>query len=208
MIGRLYGRVIESEPDGSVILDVHGVGYELVTPIGTMGRAQADADGNVTLKVHTNLREGALELFGFASESERITFRTLIGISKVGPKLAMAVLGFLSVDELAQLVESGQVARLTKVPGVGKKTAERMVLELKGKLAPVALAGAAKRPAAAGQAPDGDQAALVDQATVLAAALVRMGFKQSEAERAVKAMDRLDRPIGELVREALAILSP
>ena len=198
MIGRLTGRVVESEGDGTVILDVGGVGYELMTPLGTLGRAGRE-DGTTVLHVHTHVREDALELFGFATEDERVAFRTLIGISKVGPKLAMAVLSGVSVAELARLVATWQVGLLTKIPGVGKRTAERMVLELKGKLSPVSLPGpvTAKGPV---QTPG--------QATVLAEALVRMGFRASDVDRAVAGMAHLDRPMGELIREALSLLSP
>jgi Holliday junction DNA helicase RuvA len=195
MIGRLFGRVIDSEPDGTLVLDVAGVGYELVTPAGTLGRAVPDPDGRITLHVHTHVREDALMLFGFALPEERETFRTLIAIPKVGPKLALAVLGAVSVDELADLVARGHVGQITKVPGIGKKTAERMILELEGKLTRVPARRAA--PAVAD-----------DKGSVLAAALVRMGFKQSEAERAVQSVDDLGRPMSELIRDALAVLSP
>ncbi len=199
MIGRLRGTPSD-ELDGSTVLDVGGVGYDVVTPVGTLGRAVRDDDGQVTLFVHTHVREDAFELYAFAHLDERTAFRTLIGISKVGPKLALSVLGAISVGELVQLVETGQVGPLTKIPGVGKKTAERMVLELKGKLTGVATTSA--RPlAAAGPKPSfGQSSTLVD-------ALVRMGFKSSEAERAVAGLTDLDRPLGELIREALAVLS-
>ena len=193
--------MLDSQADGSMVLDVGGVGYELVTPIGTMGRVTADAEGQLILHVHTHVREDALELFGFASADERVAFRTLISISKVGPKLALAVLGAVGAHELAQLVETGQVTLLTKVPGVGKKTAQRIVLELKGKLS---ASGAAPRPA---NRPGGADAH-GGQASVLAAALVRMGFKQAESERAINSIDDLERPMNELVRDALAVLSP
>jgi Holliday junction DNA helicase RuvA len=202
LIGRLHGLIIDSEGDGTVILDVRGVGYELVTPLGSVGRITPDDEGRVMLHVHTHVREDALVLFGFATADDRETFRTLIGISKVGPKLALAVLGFVTVNELAHLVETGQPARLQKVPGVGKKTAERMVLELKGKLAPTATQPATRTPHNAGEPPQSDQAG------ILAAALVRMGFKQTEAERAVQSIEALDRPMSELIREALSVLSP
>lgn len=201
MIGRLRG-VPADEIDGSTLIDVGGVGYEVVTPIGTLGRAERDGDGQVTVFVHTHVREDAFELYAFASVDERTAFRTLISISKVGPKLALSVLGAVRVDELSQLVESSQVGPLTKIPGVGKKTAERMILELKGKL--VGVSSGPKRPAtaASGHAPGplGLTSTLVD-------ALVRMGFKSAEAERAVASLDNLDRPLGELIRDALALLS-
>jgi Holliday junction DNA helicase RuvA len=199
VIGRLIGIVVEDEGDGTLVLDVAGVGYELTTPLGTLGRARKDAGNLVTLHVHTHVREDALELFGFASRTERTAFRTLISIAKVGPKLAMAVLSSVSVQELVQLVATKQTARLTKIPGVGKKTAERMVLELEGKFeldaGVPAMVGSVPPPAAG-------------QASVLHDALVRMGFKSSEAERAVAQLPDLNKPLGELVREALGVLSP
>ena len=200
MIGRLRGRVIDDEGDGTLVIDVGGVGYEVITPLGTLGRVLTDPEGLTVLHVHTHVREDQLVLFGFATSDERVAFRTLIGISKVGPKLALAVLGAISVSELAQLVATGQVGMLTKVPGVGKKTAERIILELEGRLsAPASTGPAPKRPA-----PAGDPAKRV----VLTEALVRMGFKTTEAERAVGGVEDLDRPMGELIRDALAILSP
>src|SRR5580698_7431685 len=102
MIGRLTGKVIAQEPDGSIVLDVGGVGYELAAPMGTLGRARADEAGRVTLWVHTHVREDALSLFGFADENERAAFKALIGISNVGPKIAVAVLGALPSAELAR----------------------------------------------------------------------------------------------------------
>lgn len=199
MIGRLRGRVIDDEGDGTLVIDVGGVGYEVVAPLGTLGRVDADEDGLTVLHVHTHVREDQLVLFGFATADERIAFRTLIGISKVGPKLALSVLGAISVAELATLVATGQVGMLTKVPGVGKKTAERIILELEGKLTAPATTAAPRRTAPAGD---------TSKRTVLAEALVRMGFKGPEAERAVGAIDDLERPMGELIRDALAILSP
>ena len=200
MIGRLHGRLIDSDSDGFLIVDVGGVGYEVLAPLGTGGRVSRDDEGKVTFHIHTNVREDALDLFGFATADERTAFRTLIGISKVGPKLALNVLGAVSVDELASLVASGQVGLLTKIPGIGKKTAERMILELEGKLSPSATpAGKPVAPTSTGDA---------SKRVVLAEALVRMGFKPSEAERAVAGVSDLDRPMGELIRDALAILAP
>lgn len=199
MIGRLRG-VPSDELEGNTVIDVGGVGYEVIVPAGTLGRASRDDDGRVTVFVHTHVREDALELYAFASVDERTAFRTLIGISKVGPKLALSVLGTVRVDELAQLVESGQVGPLTKIPGVGKKTAERMVLELEGKLVGMRI-GRAAPAAAAGPRP------AFGQASTVVDALVRMGFKSTEAERAVAGLGDVERPLGELIREALAVLS-
>lgn len=205
MIGRLTGKAIE-ELDGGLLVDVGGVGYELTVPLGTMGRARADANGNVTLFVHTHAREDALVLFGFASEDERLAFRTLIGISNVGPKTAVGILSALPAADLARAVASKDVARLTSVPGIGKKTAERLMLELGDKLhampAPTPLAGGDKGAAPAKAAP-------TKQGEVLLSALIRMGYRQAEAERAVTGLaDRVEAaPMETLLREALAFLS-
>lgn len=201
MIGRLRG-LPHDELDGSTVIEVGGVGYEVVTPIGTLGRAERNEAGEVLLFVHTHVREDAFELYAFASIAERTAFRTLISISKVGPKLALSVLGAVSVQELAELVERSQIGPLTKIPGVGKKTAERMVLELEGKLVGMARSAAAPRTPGTSVVPSS-----LGQASTVVDALVRMGFKNIEAERAVGSLENLDRPLGELIREALAVLS-
>lgn len=204
MIGRLTGRVVE-EGD-ALVIDVNGVGYEVLVPLGTRGRlgaGGADAGGLVTLFVHTHVREDTFALYGFASADERDAFRVLIAISNVGPKLAMSVLGALAVGELAQVVARGEVAKLVAIPGVGKKTAERLVLELKGKLALVTVPGPGA-PSAPKLVPGG-------AAETLVGTLTRMGFRPAEAERAVTALaqgrDLGATPLGDLVREALALLS-
>src|ERR1700761_2343613 len=112
MIGRLTGKVIAQEADGAIVLDVGGVGYELSAPIGTLGRARADDAGRVTLWVHTHVREDLLALYGFADETERAAFRALLGVSNVGPKIAVAVLGALPAAELAQAVARQDLAAL------------------------------------------------------------------------------------------------
>jgi len=202
MIGRLRGQLIDSAADGTLVLDVGGVGYEVAAPLGALGRTATDGDGTITLHIHTHVREDAIELFAFPSGDERATFRALIAISKVGPKLALAVLGVLSVAELVQLVETGQAGQLTRVPGIGKKTAERIILELKGKLGPVTGAPV-PGPTAVPTGP-----AEATQAQVVRDALVRMDFKPAEAERAVAALVDLDRPLDRLIRDALVILAP
>jgi Holliday junction DNA helicase RuvA len=203
LIGRLVGHLVEETADGSVVLDVRGVGYEVTVPLGTVGRAAPDADGAVTLFVHTHVREDALLLYGFASRDDRAVFRQLIGISSIGPKIALSILGVLPVAELSAAVHRGETAKLTRVPGVGKKTAERIVLELKDKLlAPPPLAGA---PAAAPRPP-----ARGAKAELLQGALTRMGYRPAEAERAVAAIGaRVEtEPLADLVREALGVLAP
>lgn len=211
MIGRLSGRVVEEAADGTVVLDVHGVGYEVVLPIGALGRMLAGAGAGATPRpsagaevavfVHTHVREDALSLFGFATREDRAAFRALIGVSSIGPKIAMAVLSALPGPELSITVGRGDVNRLTKIPGIGKRTAERIVLELKEKL-PAVAGGAPAAPGAAPAAPRGGQAELVQRA------LVEMGFRAQDAERAVASLgDKVESaPLPDLVRQALAQL--
>jgi Holliday junction DNA helicase RuvA len=201
MIGRLRGQVLSEEPGGSVVLDVNGVGYDLMTPLGTVARATATAgDGGLELHVHTHVRDDAIELFGFASDAERRAFRLMIGVPNVGPKTALNALSALPLEELTHAVQEGDVARLSRVPGIGKKTAERIVLELRGKVS-VAGAAAAAEPPGAGA--EGSRARLV-------AALTNMGYRAAEAERAVRSLDdRIDREsLADLLRQALARLTP
>jgi len=202
MIGRLTGRVVTQEADGAVLLEVAGVGYELLVPLGTLGRAGADDSGRVTLWVHTHVREDALALFGFADEIERGAFRALIGVSNVGPKIAVAVLGALPAAELARAVARRDLSALTGIPGIGKKIAERLMLELRDKL-PVLTASS---PAARAATSNG---ALADASERLRSALTGMGFKPSEAERAVAALGERGREgsLEERLREALALLA-
>ena len=134
MIGRLTGKVIAHDGDGSLVIDVNGVGYELAAPMGTLGRVRVDDGGRVTLWVHTHVREDALSLFGFADEGERVAFRALLGVSNVGPKIAVAILGALPAAALARAIARKDLSALTSVSGIGKKIAERLLLELRDKL--------------------------------------------------------------------------
>ncbi len=132
MIGRLSGTLIEKQPP-QIVLDVGGVGYELDVPMGTFYDLPA-LGASATLFVHYVVREDAHLLYGFATRSERDTFRSLIKISGIGPKIALAILSGMNADELALAIAGEDTSRLAKVPGIGKKTAERLVLELRGKL--------------------------------------------------------------------------
>jgi Holliday junction DNA helicase RuvA len=203
MIGRLSGKVLGQETEGVVVVDVGGVGYEVLVPLGTVGRAPVDADGRATFWVHTHAREDALTLFGFASESDRLAFRTLIGVASVGPKTALAVLSALPAAELARAIAKKDLGQLTRIPGIGKKTAERLVLELRDKLELAAL------PAAAPKAARPSETENANAKELLAGALTRMGYRPVEAERAIAALgDRVDEaPLADLVREALALLA-
>jgi Holliday junction DNA helicase RuvA len=203
MIARLTGRIVEQEPDGGVVLDVGGVGYDVAAPLGAVGRLVTEADGRVTFHVHTHVREDTFALYGFASRSERETFRSLIAVSNVGPRIALALLSSLSAAELSRAVARADVAALVKIPGIGKRTAERLVLELKGKL-DVVPEGPNATSATPNALPPGTQA------EVLVSTLTRMGFRPAEAERAVQALGATrvaEGTLSDLVREALVHLS-
>ncbi|RYZ04103.1 MAG: Holliday junction branch migration protein RuvA [Myxococcales bacterium] len=200
MLGWLRGRVLVEEPSGFV-LDVSGVGYEITSPVGTLGRATRDASGNVEIWVHTHVREDALELFGFASELERRVFRLLVTVPNVGPKTAIGVLGALPIGELARSIASRDLGRLGKVPGIGKKTAERLVVELVEKLPALV-------PLEAFGKAGGPPKALAANGQLLLKALVNMGYRPVEAERAVAHLGKQvdSEPLSDLLRSALAFL--
>jgi Holliday junction DNA helicase RuvA len=171
VIAFLRGRLLEKHPN-RVIVDVQGVGYEVFVPV-TSFFGMTEPGGEIALRVHTHVREDALALFGFSTARELELFERLIAVSGIGPKLALAVLSGIEPDELVQAVQRGDVARLTLIPGVGKKTAERVVLELKDRLAtlpPQAAAGTA----AAGSMRDD-----------LLSALINLGYHRPVAEKAV-----------------------
>ncbi len=202
MIGRITGKIIAQEDDGILVIDVSGVGYELLAPLGTVGRSPTDAEGRTTFFVHTHAREDALMLFGFASALDRTAFRTLIGVSSIGPKTAIGILSALPANELARAISAKDVAKLTSIKGLGKKTADRLMLELRDKLpsmpdgaTPAAAAGGTKRNGASGD--------------MLLSALTKLGYRPAEAERAIVTLGpRLETvPFAELLREALAVLA-
>jgi Holliday junction DNA helicase RuvA len=189
MIGRLSGTLLEKHPP-QILVDAHGVGYELDVPMSTFYNLPAQGE-KVTLHTHFSVREDAQQLYGFLTAKEREVFRILIKISGVGPKLALAVLSGMSVDELAQAVATQETGRLVKVPGVGKKTAERLLLELKGKLAdalPVSAAG---------------PAAVTHDALN---ALMALGYSDKEAAPALKQLPE-GLSLEESIRQALKLLA-
>jgi Holliday junction DNA helicase RuvA len=200
LIGRLHGPVVEESADGVLIIDVAGVGYEVIAPAGTLGRADPDNRGFVTLFIHTHVREDALLLYGFSTLQDRAAFRNLISVSNVGPRLALNVLSAMTAAELATAVVRGDATRLTQIPGIGKKTAQRLVLELKDKLLNTAPAEPVE--------PDTPRP-IVGKPQLLRAALTRMGYKPGQAERAALALtDRMETAgLDELVREALKFLA-
>ena len=195
MIGFLRGTVHQRRTD-SVILDVGGVGYEIHIPVSTYYEIErAGEDATVELHIFTHLRDDGLSLFGFWTEGEKHLFEKLLGVGGIGPKLARVILSGMAPKDLLDALGAGDVARLSSIPGVGKKTAQRMVLELKDKVAELAVGEPAAPPAAA----DDD----------LVSALVNLGYKESLAERAVAAIRREnpDAEFPELLRLSLKKLS-
>ena len=199
MIGSLHGQLAEKQPS-RLVVDVQGVGYELQVPLSTFyGLGEVGSD--VSLRVHTHVREDALALFGFATRLELDVFERLITISGVGPRLALAVLSGIEPPELVRAVRVGDVVRLTKIPGVGKKTAERIGLELKDRL-----------PASLDVEMDTDEVDTTDgdlRDDVLSA-LLNLGYHRQLAERAVDvALTSASAPEGfeRVLRQALRELA-
>src|SRR5712672_2374844 len=173
MIAQLRGTLADKRPNQALV-DVGGVGYLVHIPVSTF-YALGDLHSNVTLLIHTQVREGAIALYGFLSSREKHLFELLISASGVGPVLALKILSGMSVDDLVPAVRSGDLARLTRIPGVGRKTAERMVVELRDKLAAMETPEAARQlVATAGAAAD------------VVSALLNLGYEERAAEQAVE----------------------
>jgi Holliday junction DNA helicase RuvA len=176
MIGFLRGIVLEKHPD-RLLVDVRGVGYEVFVPLSTF-YGLPDPGAEVALRVHTHVREDQIALYGFATPREQQLFEKLIAVSGIGPKLALAALSGIEPPEFVRAVRTGDVGRLTSIPGIGKKTAERIGLELRDKLpaGPVS-----PGPGAASTPPD------ADLRTDLLSALVNLGYQRAAAEKAIDA---------------------
>jgi len=189
MIGRIHGTLVEKHPPLVVVVS-HGVGYEINVPMSTFYHLPPTGE-EVQLLTHLVVREDAHLLYGFLTAGERSAFRQLLKISGVGPKVALSVLSGLSVEDLAAAIASQDAARLTKVPGVGKKTAERLVLELRDKL-PIAVGAARSEASLAG----GD----------VVNALLGLGYNEREAQAAVKQLPA-DLQLADAIRQALKNLA-
>lgn len=200
MIGQLRGLLLVKKPN-QVLLDVQGVGYEIHIPLTSF--YEIPAEGNeVLLRIHTHVREDALLLFGFVSQKEKDLFLKLISISGIGPKLAISILSGGRVDELALAVANGNIARLTTIPGVGRKTAERVILELKGQMAPFLAPGDSESKQAE---PARDRL----EEDILSA-LVNLGYPKPGAEKALAAVKigpECERTFEELLRRTLRQLA-
>jgi holliday junction DNA helicase RuvA len=193
VIGSLEGTLRERQPD-AVLIDVGGVGYEVFVPVSTF--LELPAEGKIVrLRIHTHVREDALLLYGFWTDLERVAFRLLIGISKIGPRMALAILSGIPAPRLIDAVRAQNLAAFKGIPGVGGKTAERIVIELRDKVDGL-------------EARAADTAPLDDVEGSTLSALLNLGYTRAQAERAVQAAaERVERGAGleALVKEALRI---
>jgi holliday junction DNA helicase RuvA len=183
MIGHLKGQLLAKKPN-LVLVDVHGVGYEVYIPVTTFYDLPSEG-GDIALRIHTHVREDALVLYGFGTQREKDFFLKLIAISGIGPKVAISILSGARVEEIAKAVAAGDLAKLTAIPGVGRKTAERIVLELKGQVGPFLAAEPAQ-----------DRAATPTEGVRddVISALVNLGYARPAAE---KALSTIARPSGD-----------
>ncbi|QWD90593.1 Holliday junction branch migration protein RuvA [Polynucleobacter sp. MWH-Braz-FAM2G] len=191
MIGRIQGTLVSVHPP-RLLVDCQGIGYEVDVPMSTLYQLPQTGQ-KITLLTHFQVREDAQQLFGFATETEREAFRQLIKISGVGSRTALAVLSGMSVNELAQAIALQEAGRLTQVPGIGKKTAERLCLELKGKLAPD-LGVTGGKPAA------------IEASSEVLQALLALGYSEKEALLALKQIPS-DTEVSDGIRMGLKYLS-
>ncbi len=192
MIGRLRGVIVHKSPP-ELLIDVHGVGYELEAPLSTFyGLGEPGAE--IVLLTHLVVRDDAHVLYGFASEAERRLFRSLIKVSGVGAKMALGVLSGIGVDEFAQCVERGDTAALTRLPGIGKKTAERLIVEMRDRLHSV-VGGTLP--------PRGEGGAAQSPADEAIQALAALGYREADAARMVRAVETAGTDTESLIRAAL-----
>jgi len=196
VIAQVRGRLLRKEPQEAIV-DVGGVGYRVTIPLSTFYRIGEPGD-EVTLLTHTHVREDTLALFGFLTATEQILFERLIAVSGVGPKLAVSILSGIEAPDLVAALRSSDVARLTRIPGVGKKTAERLILELKDKMQGLAATEA--------PVPGGPPASTKED---LVSALVHLGYSRPEAERGVERALKDDGTgrFEDVLRRTLRILS-
>lgn len=203
MIARLQGQLIEKQPN-RLLVDVQGVGYDVQVPLSTFYEA-GDAGARVTLRIHTHVREDQIALYGFGTALEHQLFEKLIAISGVGPKVALAVLSGIEPLELVRAVQQADLARLTTIPGIGRKTAERITLELRDRLGNVS----------AGPAPESSSTLAPNLRDDVMSALVNLGYQRPAVEKAVDAAQKSAAAAGDgeaqafegLLRQALRQLA-
>jgi Holliday junction DNA helicase RuvA len=196
MIGRLKGKLIQKQSPW-LLIDVQGVAYEVEAPMTTIYKLPA-IDEELTLFTHLVVRDDAHLLFGFAQEQERLLFRTLIKVNGVGAKMALAILSGMEADEFAHCIRDGDTTRLTRLPGVGKKTAERLVVEMRDKLKDWQ-----SSPGSSANMPAGPAVSSSDPSDEAVSALVSLGYKPQEASKYVLAVATDDMSSEEIIRQAL-----
>jgi Holliday junction DNA helicase RuvA len=195
MIARISGRLLEKSPT-RILIDVGGIGYEIQIPLSTFDQLGAVGE-NVSVSTHLHVREDALQLFGFATTAEKQLFQHLLSVSGIGPKLAQSILSGSSVATFCQRVAKNDVAALTEIPGIGKKTAERLILELRDRLARLLPAPGAPQSGATAKI------SAAQEETIMA--LFSLGYARSSAEKAVEQVTREagELPVEELIKRAL-----
>ncbi len=198
MIGRITGILIEMRPP-QLIVDCNGVGYEIEAPMTTIW-ALPEINQKVSLYTHLTVREDAHLLYGFVTESERALFRSLLKVNGVGTKMALVILSGMDADAFAECVHAGDTARLTALPGIGKKTAERLIIEMRDRVEPVVVGVSA--PLKAGNP------RTVDAAADAVAGLIALGYKPHEASRFVHGLDTEGMKSEEIIRVVLKSLAP
>ena len=199
MIGRLHGRIVHKQPP-FLLLDVNGVGYELEAPMSTFYDLPAVGEA-VTLSTHLAVRDDAHILYAFGSDAERGLFRSLLRVSGVGAKMALAILSGMSADEFSRCIQADDTAALVRLPGIGKKTAERLIVEMRDRLEQLAPAGVRVTVASGSASAPSASADAID-------ALVALGYKPNDASRMVKAVDSDGLESEAIIRAALQSVAP
>ena len=199
MIGRLAGTLIQKSPP-LLMIDIHGVGYEVQAPMSTFYQLP-ECEQPVVLLIHMVVREDAQLLYGFYNESERLLFKTLIKVNGVGPKLALAILSGISVSEFVQVINDNDESGLVRLPGIGKKTAQRLIVEMKDRLADWQTDNTTdqgKSTTSADQSPSEQD--IIKEAS---SALIALGYKPAEATRMISRIDKQDQTTESLIKYAL-----
>jgi len=192
MIAHLRGKLLEKHPNQAVV-ETAGVGYDVVISVPTFSELSA-VGSEVALHIHTHVREDQLALYGFAHPEEKRLFEKLITVSGIGPKLAMTILSGMAADDMANAIRGNDIARLTRIPGIGKKTAERMVLELRDKLPPAGAGQAREMPSFSATQED------------VLSALVNLGYQRAAAEKALSSVEK-NGAFDAMFRAALAVMA-
>lgn len=197
MIGWLSGQVADKHQPGKIVMDVNGVGYDVEISLPTFFQLEAQ-EGKISLHIHTIVREDALLLYGFLDKQERALFRALIKVNGVGPKMAIAILSSISPNDFIQCINQQDTGLLTKLPGIGKKTAERLVVEMKDSIQQLPFSGVVGLE---------NRTANLNQADEAISALEALGYKRQEALKVVSKIDDGQKTCEQLIRQALQVLA-